>query len=376
MQRLNAIDAISPAFTRTHDLLFRPFRLGRSWKLAASSYVGFAGAIFVPVPLFFLLIPFLPGTDQLGRTFALAIGTVYTAIFFVIFYLGARMSLVDFEMIATRQKFIAPMWRHYGRRVWPWIGLKVAVGTVLSAAMTPFLINSGKQLFGLILAMPKVTPGQPPNPMLFQSFFNQIISVELHFVVVYLVLKFASTLLDDFVKPFFLLEDIPLAAAISRGFAVFLADPIGCILYLLLKFVLSVIALIMWYIADLVVTILLLLVLLIVGGIGAGIIYLTSHAAGHGQAPIGAVLLVAGAIVLYGSLFVCMFWYQIGSVGYLLTLLDAYALYFLGGRYPLLGNLLEPGPGAPFTPPPVFPSSDECKDSDGGPPMPMNPAVA
>jgi hypothetical protein len=59
-----------------------------------------------------------------------------------------------------------------------------------------------------------------------------------------------------------------------------------------------------------------------------------------------------------------------------MALLNAYAIYFLGGRYPLLGSMLEPGPGHPFTPPPVFPSAEERKDHDDGPPMPMNPAVA
>jgi hypothetical protein len=63
----------------------------------------------------------------------------------------------------------------------------------------------------------------------------------------------------------------------------------------------------------------------------------------------------------------------VAMFGYLLQVLDAYAIFFLAGRYPLLGDLLEPGPDHPFTPPPSYPSSDE---EDGGPPLPMDPALA
>jgi hypothetical protein len=107
-------------------------------------------------------------------------------------------------------------------------------------------------------------------------------------------------------------------------------------------------------------------------GVLAFLGWLILHAAGAA----GVVLMVAGAVVLGLSFFVVVFWAAILSTGYLLLLLDAYAIYFLGGRYPMLGNLLEPGPGGPFTPPPVFPSEEERKDAGGGPPMPMNPAVA
>jgi hypothetical protein len=96
----------------------------------------------------------------------------------------------------------------------------------------------------------------------------------------------------------------------------------------------------------------------------------------HGAGPTGKLLMVAGAVILGLGFLVVVFYATILVLGYLLLLLDTYAIYFLGGRYPMLGNLLEPGPGAPFTPPPVFPSEEERREDGGGPPMPMNPAVA
>jgi hypothetical protein len=108
MQPLNAIDALAPAFTRTHETLFHPFKLGRSWKLAASSYLGFAGAMFIPFPFFFLLIPTsaIPGFAAI-RAFMLLATIVPTLIYLVILYFCARMELVVFEMVVTRAKFIA-----------------------------------------------------------------------------------------------------------------------------------------------------------------------------------------------------------------------------------------------------------------------------
>src|ERR1700678_2771455 len=129
MQPLNAIDAVAPAFTRTHQTLFHPFRIGRSWKLAASQYLGFCGAMFFPLPLFFLLIP---ADVPVPRSLLLLVNVSPTILSLIILYLCGRMELVFFEMVVTRAKFVAPMWSRYSARVWPWIGLKILVGTVIT----------------------------------------------------------------------------------------------------------------------------------------------------------------------------------------------------------------------------------------------------
>jgi hypothetical protein len=59
--------------------------------------------------------------------------------------------------------------------------------------------------------------------------------------------------------------------------------------------------------------------------------------------------------------------------GTLLTFYIAWGTYYLGGRYPLLGDLLEPPMVLDtFTPPASMPSND---DSDG-PDLPLNPQPA
>jgi hypothetical protein len=179
--------------------------------------------------------------------------------------------------------------------------------------------------------------------------------------------KLIGTVLDDFVMPFFVLEDIGVIAAIKRGMSVFAADPLHCLGYLGMKLVLGIVGYMMQSVAVQVCMIPLILVVVLLGVVG-GLLF------GHGDA--AKVLGVAGFVVLGVCGFLFIMYVGIFAFGYLLLLLDSYAIYFLGGRYPLLGSMLEPGPGQPFTPPPVFPSPEERKDDDGSPPMPMNPAVA
>jgi hypothetical protein len=369
MQRLNAIDAISPAFTRTHELLFKPFRIGRSWKLSASAYLAMAGSIFFPVPLLLFTLPYLPAEiAPVARViFPFLIG-IYTLFIFGFFYLGARMGLVVFEVVVTQQVILWPMWKRYSGRVWPWIGLKALVGTVLTLALSPMLLSMLRGFVTLITTILHMPKGTPPDPEFVSSILQAYFSLYGTILLCFLVLKVASTLLDDFVRPYFLLEDISLGAALQRGFAMFTANWVDCLLYVFLKYILGAIGGLMQGIIGEIVILLIVAIFALVGLIGWAILHLLGTA--------GSVLMVVGAILLGVSFLVVYFYAVTGIAGYLMMLLESYAVYFLGGRYPLLGSLLEPGPGGPFTPPPVFPSKAEEEDSPDGPSLPMNPAVA
>ncbi len=378
MQPLNAIDAIAPAFTRTHEILFRPFRWDRSWKLAVSQYLGMLGAAFIPFPL---LLAFAPiGNLGAARTALFVVTSVMTLVTFAFFYVGVRMQFVDFEMIVTRGEMIAPMWRRYGGRVWPVIALKTVLGIVVPLALAPWVWHAGKAALQAVMSMPRprIVPGQTPDPVMAQSMVammmtmvSQLMGFYAVLLCAFLVLKTFTTAFEDFALPFYILEDITLGAAIQRGLKVFAADPLQCILYLILKLVLTLIG----FIAQYVSTLIAMIPLGIIGGIVLLIgILIASLARGAGSAV--HLLLVVAGIVFEVAFFAVILWYQLGTYGYGATLLEAYGVYFMGGRYALLGSMLEPGPGGPFTPPPVFPSAEEQKDDDGGPPMPMDPAVA
>jgi hypothetical protein len=278
----------------------------------------------------------------------------------------ARLQLVDFEMVVTLTRVISPMWRKYPRKVWPWIGAKVVLGLLAMAVIVPMLLNSAHDLIGVFTAVKDLGPHPQPQDLApimgaFYGFYGVIL-------LMFLIPKTLSTLLEDFVMPFFLVEDLSLSAALQRGWAVLVGDTLNCAGYLAMKLILGAIG---YFMQSVVLQICMIPVVLLFGVLGF-VGWLVLHAAG----PVGTVLLTAGAVVLGACFVVVVFYLATLSTGYLLLLLDAYAIFFMGGRYPMLGNLLEPGPGGPFTPPPVFPSEEERKDAGSGPPMPMNPAVA
>jgi hypothetical protein len=146
-------------------------------------------------------------------------------------------------------------------------------------------------------------------------------------------------------------------------------DPLQVLLYLVLKPILFIIG----YIINQIATLIAMIPVLIVFGIVAAIAGAVGFSVKHADA---SVLAAAGIVVFALGFVALVFYVTLFTFGYLVALLEAYGIYFLGGRYPLLGDILEPRVDRPFTPPPVFPSREEQKDDDGGPPMPMDPAVA
>ena len=368
MQPLSAIEAIAPAFTRVHEILFHPFRLGRSWKLAASGYLGFAASIFVPLPLFY--IPLMRQPELVGLKTGL--GLLFAALclaYLAVFFFGVGLGLVNFDMIVTRGQFIGPMWRRVAGRIWPWLGVKFCVGTVISLLLSPVAFAAMHQMVRAMAMMPRATPGQPLDPAALRLFWPAMLSVYGLMIGFFFVLKAVSTGLDDFVRPFYLLEPITLVQAFQCGTRICMAEPGEVLLYLLMKLVLGVAGFIMQYISYFVVALALLIVGIVFGLLGFSIV----HVMGEANAAAAKLLLIVGGGLLYLVFVVVTCWYAIGSLGYLMTLLEAYEIYFLAGRYPLLARLLEPGPGAPFTPPPALPKRD---DDLGGPPFPMDPVVA
>ena len=375
MQPLSAIDALSPAFTRTHQTLFNPFKVGRSWKLGASAYVAWIGSIFVPVPMFLAWLP-LPGIEQ-HRGIVLALSLIPTLIFFGFFYLGVRMQFVHFEMVVTRAKFIAPMWKRYGTRIWPWILLKVVLGTVIFSAFLPAFISRGRitvegfKTFAQYLPAPGSSPPDPAvvQTQMFEMFGHMIgllLPIYALFFLLFCVLKLVSGLLEDFALPFYILDEVSLVESINRGSNVILRDPLQTLLFLLTKFVMSIMGFFAQYISSQILMIPFAIVGAILGIIVGFITYAMAGSAHH------AAGLVAGGIVFYGIIMASALYVQIFTLGYLVTLLEAYAIYFLGGRYEKLGDYLEP-PTYVYAPPPVPRSKDE--DPGSGPSLPMDPAL-
>ena len=355
MRPLSASECITPAIERTKSLLFRPFQWRHFLKLTAVAFFAeIGGASFSGSS------PGrggIPGTSPAAQAIIVAVLLgVFLALLvigLIMLYVGSRLQLVLLEVVATRQTLIAPIWRKYSRLTWRWIGLKLLFfllcGLVLLAALAPVFISMFRH-------MP--SNGQPPTAALFSHI---VLFIGAIFLIV-LVVGSGYLLLRDLALPFLALEDLPISETLSRLRAVVGAAPGEIALYLLLRFLLGLVA----AIGAEILIFLILLVSLIPFAIVGGVLWLVLHHVGTvGTAALIAAAIVGGLVLLVWMACVC-----IGLVGTVFVFTQSYALYFLGGRYPLLGNILEPPQFVHPTPPPLA-----AKD-EGGPPLPMDPTPA
>jgi hypothetical protein len=356
MRPLSASDCITPAIERTKSLLFRPFRWQTFLKLTTVAFFAEIGGG---------TLSFgsnhqpgkIPGASPAtyGLILAVLFALLLLAVVFglIMLYVGSRLQLVILEVVATRQTIIAPIWHKYSRLTWRWIGLKLLFflicGLIFLAVLAPVVIS-------MFRTMP---PGDHPSPLV--PLFSHIVLFIGAILLVILVVGSAYLLLRDLALPFLALENLSISDALSRLRAVVAAAPGEIALYVLLRFVLSLVAAIG---AEILISFIL-LVSLIPFAIVGGVLWLALHHAGAvGTAALIASAIVGGLVLLAWMACVC-----IGLVGTVFVFTQSYALYFLGGRYPLLGNILEPLRAAYPPPPPPLTAKDE-----DGPPLPMDPS--
>jgi hypothetical protein len=338
---------------RTRDLRGRPFRLRTFLKIAAVAFFaemggglnlnlgrGSSNSLHQLPPAFLAFVV----------AFAVLLGLVSLVIGLILFYVGSRLQLVLLELVATRFTFVGPLWSKYGSRTWRWIGLRLLLLLCFLIVLLPFIVAAVLYFFH---------HAHGAGALGVAGFFSglHIAQILLFIAAVLLVLLIVSAiymLVRDLALPFLALEDLSISQSLSRLRALIAAEPGQVILYVFLRLVLGIVFGIVAEIA----VVLVLLVSLIPPGIVGVILWFSLHHAGTA----GTVLLIACAI-LGGLIFlgwaVCV---VLAFMGTLLTFFQAYALYFLGGRYPILGDLLDRSTPPPayayaFPPPPEPPPS-------------------
>ena len=269
--------------------------------------------------------------------FSVLIGFLALVVGLILFYIGSRLQLVLLELVATRYTLIGPLWRKYGSRTWRWIGLRFSFFLCVLIVLLPFIIAGILYFIHHVHGIDAISGFNPFADL-------HLTQILLFAAVAFMVLLLICTLymlVHDFALPFLALEDLGISHSLERLRALFAAEPGQFILYIVLRFLLGIV----FTIAAEIAVVIVLLLSLIPPGIVGVILWLSLHKAGT----IGMVLLVACAI--FGALvFLC--WavcVAIAFMGSLLTFFQAYALYFLGGRYPILGDLLDRS-----TPPPAY----------------------
>ena len=350
MQILSALDAISPAFARTRLVLFTPFRKGRTWKLATTAYLTMMSTVFVP---YFLIGLFFIGTaKQAGGSFAVTFLVsaclIATLVYLLIFYLCSQLRFAFFDIVLNRGEFIAPIWRKYSVPALKWTGFKVVLGAVVTVAVAAPLAGWIRHMIPVFAAL-QIKPGQTMPPQFMEaifSFYSVIFLVEFGVGIFYLI----SSLLSDFIVPSLALENTTLSEAFTRLGKLIRHEPGQFTLYAALKVGLVLAG----WMAQTIAFYAVILVVGLVFGLLALIVGFTLHALGVSV----TVLSALGFIVAVPLYLLLVFYGMFLAIGTVMTFLEAYSLYFLGGRYPMLGDLLDRStpPKLTYLPPSAYPA--------------------
>jgi hypothetical protein len=350
MPILSAFDAISPAFSRTRLILFSPFRKGRTWKLALTAYLSIGSTIFLPY--FLIAFFFIPMAYRVGGSSAVAIlvilCAVFSLIYLVLFYLCSRLRFAIFDIVLNRGEFIAPAWRKYGPQSFKWTAFKVIFGTIVTAIIAVPIAAWIRHLIPIFATLPADQAKQPLSPQFISLLFTMYGTLFLLYAGLGLF-YFVSSLLGDFIIPSLALEDTTLTIAFQRIGQLIRREPGQFTLYAILKLGIALTA----YMAVSIAFYIVILIAILVIGLIALLIGYLLHLA---HVPT-AVLMVLGILLAIASYFFLFLYGMAIGIGSVLILMESYTLYFLSGRYPLLGDLLQKSTPPPAIPPaPAYPA--------------------
>ena len=349
MPILSALDSISPAFARTKLVLFSPFRKGRTWKLCATAYLSMGGVVFIPFAAVYLFfIPAIRSSSPSGPvlvTVLISVVAVFTLIQIGLLYVFTRLRFASFDITLNHGQFVGPAWSKYGSQTLKWALFKFLLGCVFTAIIAVPVAHIARQFTGTFASL-NLQPGAPPSP----EFMQTIFSIYAAFFLVYFIVGlffFLSSLLTDFVVPSLALEDTSLSEAFRRLGLLIKQEPGQFTLYAVLKFA---IGLVCYFGATIAFEIVIFLLLAIIGLVALLIGYIL-HLAGVPNGVLFGIGIFL-AVVLY---LVIIFYGAFIVAGTVLTYLESYTLYFLSGRYPMLGELLAASTPPPATTSPLHP---------------------
>ena len=365
MRMYSAGEAIGPAWEHTKALMWQDRRWGRLLKLSLLAFGAELGTSFN------FNVRGLTGHHGLNPALVavlMGVGAfflLFSLLLFVLFlYLGSRLQLAQFDVLVLRDPTVGPAWERHGRHTWRWAGIKVAIMVGVVVVLLPLLIPAIPIFVAFAKAATPVagtTPGQFPT-IHWAAFGIAFVEVLAIVVVAVMLIRFVTSL----VLPGVALEDLGYADAFQRAWDLFRSDVAGMLWFALLQPLLMILIGLGMGVGML----LLLALLLLPFGLLAFLIWHLTHGAGSMAWFLLGIVGVL-AFLIAGTVSLCVY---LATGGTLLMFARAWSLYFLGGRYPLLGQYLEPSPAVPvWTPPPSLPRDD---DEPGGPDFPADPVLA
>jgi hypothetical protein len=339
MLKLSAPDCIAPAVTRTRNFLFRPFNFWTFVKLslvaAIAEQVSFSGNTSIPTH----------GVNSIPSITSIHDPSVSTIIWIVaivliltiplalfIMYLVTRLQFAFFHCLAHGVKFIRPAWQRYKSQAWRFFLLRIVIGLVVG-------------LVCLLIAAPfawsiyKSTQNSSIGPWDILAIAVPIILIAIPLAIfLYLV----EITLRDFLLPHIAIEDLSVREAWHAVKQRITAEKGQFALYAFFRAILPFFT--MMFVGF-------------IALIPLGIVAVGSWAAAEGLNSILDTTILAQHVlaifidIIFGLLVVAV-WLLLAIflAGPIATWIRAYALYFYGGRYQRLGNILSPPQPPAFNP--------------------------
>jgi len=328
---LSAVDVITPAFERMRQQLFRPFQLSQWFRLAIVGILAGemgsggltsrfrSGPSSQEGPIFQgMRLPFGGGLLFIVVVALLVLLAVILGI--VLLYVSSRMRFVLFDSVLAGRCRIRDFWRRRGDvafRYFVWqllFALCVVIGMVfLFGIPAGFVLGMGWFSSPRAHLLPLLLIGI----LFFLIFFASLI-----------VIGVVQVLVKDFVVPQMAFDNVSVGEGWRRLVSMMKEEKGGYAGYIGMKIVLAFAAAVILFVAFFVV----LLVLLIpVGGVGA-ITVLAGRAAGLTWNPLTiAIAIVVGGIVLMALILIA----ALISVP-AIVFFPAYSIHFFAERYPPL----------------------------------------
>jgi hypothetical protein len=346
MNRLSALDALSPAFSRVGAMLFSPFRIKTWLKIG---FIGILGGGLATASGGSFRMPTIPDRMPQGqlppeaadisramRSIHLAdyfhlivIGlAVVVALALIFQYLFCRFRFILFDAVITGQPEIGRGWRKYApqanRYFVFWLLYRLASWAVIIWLIGLPLWHAYKN--GLF-------SGDNSLPVL----FGFIASIALKGILAALIFAIVSTLAKDFVLPVLALDDLAIEDAWAAVWRVAVSEPGAWAAYMGLKFFCAIGAAIILAIAMFIVALPAILVI----GIPAAVLFLLGALAFKTLGVAAGIIVCGIAALLTAAAFLCVFMVLTAPIS---VFFASFAFYFFGGRYPKLAALLWPQP--------------------------------
>lgn len=333
---ISAIDAVGPALQHTKQQLFQPFRIGQWAKLAfvgllageltTGSCGNFSGNFQPPRRNSFLAAPF-PNIDPVLLVFLVALLLVLGFIFWILLlYVNSVMRFVLFDSVVARNCEIRRTWERRqgpGLRYFVWqivFGLAMAAGfTILIGAPAAFAFAAGW------LTKPK--EHLAPLILFGMALFLVVLAFALLSVAVHVFTK-------DFVIPQMAIEGISAFQAWARLLPQLDSEKAPYFGYVVMKIVMT---LGVGIVVGIITTIVILVTLIPIGGLGALFVFAGKAAGFSWNLYTITFAVVVGCIVLALILYVV----SVISVP-AMVFFPAYSIYFFASRYPALDALIHP----------------------------------